>query len=116
MCHALIIEDEAVIAFHIADVVEQAGARSIAFAQTELEAVSAAMARKPDIIVSDVNLLTGNGPDAVTSIRLRVGRVPAVFITGNPEALAGYDHDGLMGKPFKEERLRQTVARLAVPR
>jgi CheY-like chemotaxis protein len=114
MCHALVIEDEAVIAFHIGDVVEQAGATTISYAQTELEAVSAAMEHKPDIIVSDVRLLTGTGPAAVTSIRLRVGRVPAIFITGNPEALAGYDHDGLMEKPFEADRLRATVARLAV--
>lgn len=98
MCHALIIEDEAVIAFHIADIIEQGVAKSIAFTQTELEALSAAMQRGPDIIVSDVKLLTGSGPDAVTSIRLRMGRVSAVFITGNPEALDGYDHDGLDGK------------------
>lgn len=113
MCHALIIEDEAVIAFHIADIIEQGVAKSIAFTQTELEALSAAMQRGPDIIVSDVKLLTGSGPDAVTSIRLRMGRVSAVFITGNPEALDGYDHDGLMEKPFADERLRQTFADLA---
>ena len=113
MCHALIIEDEALVAFHIADVVEEAGAKSIAFAQTELEAVSAALQRKPDIIVSDVKLLTGTGPDAVTSIRQQVGRIPAIFITGNPEALDGYDHDGVMEKPLIAQRLKQEVARLA---
>ncbi|MEW9856532.1 response regulator [Novosphingobium sp. M1R2S20] len=114
MCHALIIEDEAVIAFHIGDLVEQAGAKSISYAQTELEAVSAAMDRKPDIIVSDVKLLTGNGPDAVTSIRRRLGRVPTIFITGNAEALHGYDYDGLMDKPFEEDRFRATIARFVI--
>jgi len=114
MCHALVIEDEAVIAFHIGDVVEQAGATTVSYAQTELEAVSAAMEHRPDIIVSDVRLLTGTGPDAVTSIRLRVGRVPAIFITGTPEALDGYDHDGLMEKPFEADRLKAIVTRLAV--
>lgn len=113
MCHALVIEDEAVIAFHIGDLVEQAGATTVSYAQTELEAVSAAMERKPDVIISDVKLLTGTGPAAVTSIRLRVGRVPAIFITGNPEALDGYDHDGVMEKPFQEDRLKATVARFA---
>jgi CheY-like chemotaxis protein len=113
MCHALIIEDEPLIAFHIGDVVEAAGARSIAYAQTELEAISAAMERKPDIIVSDVKLATGTGPDAVTSIRAQVGRVPAIFITGNPEALDAYDHDGVMQKPFQADRLKQQVARFA---
>lgn len=114
MCHVLVIEDEAVIAFHIGDVVEQAGAKTVAYAQTELEAVSAALEQRPNIIVSDVRLLTGTGPDAVTSIRLQVGRVPAIFITGNPEALAGYDHDGVMEKPFEADRLKATVARLAL--
>lgn len=113
MCHALVIEDEAVIAFHIGDAVEQAGVTTISYAQTELEAVSAAMAHKPDIIVSDVRLLTGSGPDAVTSIRQRVGRIPAIFITGNPEALDGYDHDGVMVKPFQADLLKETVARFA---
>jgi len=114
LCQVLIIEDEPVITFHISDVVEEAGATSVTFAQTELEALSAAMERRPDVIVSDVRLLTGTGPDAVTSIRLRVGRVPAIFITGNPEALEGYDHDGVLGKPFKSDRLEQQVERLAV--
>lgn len=113
MCHALIIEDEPIIAFHIGDLVEEAGATTISYAQTELEAVSAAMEHKPDFIVSDVRLLTGTGPQAVTSIRLRMGRVPAIFITGNPEALDGYDHDGLMEKPFEADRLKATVARFA---
>ncbi|RYD21356.1 MAG: response regulator [Spirochaetia bacterium] len=111
MCHLLIIEDEAMIAFHIADVVEQAGASSIAIAQTEREAVSAAMEHKPDIIVSDVRLLTGTGPDAVTSIRLHLGHIPVIFITGNPEALNGYDYDGLLPKPFQVQRLKEELAR-----
>lgn len=114
MCHALIIEDEPVIAFHIADVVEDAGARSVSIAQTELEAVSAALQRKPDFIISDVRLLTGSGPQAVTSIRLQIGRVPTLFITGTPEALEGYDHDGVMQKPFQAEQLKQMVQRIAV--
>lgn len=113
MCHALIIEDEPIIAFHIGDLVEQAGAMTISYAQTELEAVSAALEHKPDIIVSDMRLLAGSGRDAVTSIRLRVGHVPAIFITGNPEALEGDDHDGLMEKPFEEDRLKAIVARFA---
>lgn len=113
MCHALIIEDEAVIAFHIADVVETVGAKTIAFAQTELEAVSAAMERKPDIIVSDVKLLTGTGPDAVASIRARFGRVPVIFVTGNPEIVADFDYDELLEKPIEVDHLRSSVRRFA---
>jgi len=89
LCHVLIIGDEPVIAFHIGDVVEEAGATSVTFAQTELEALRAAMARRLDIIVSDVSLLTGTGPDAVTSIRLCVGRVPAISSLETPRLSIG---------------------------
>jgi CheY-like chemotaxis protein len=114
MCHALIIEDEPIIAFHIADLVEEAGAKSVAFAQSELEALSAALDHTPDIIISDVRLLSGSGPAAVTSIRHRVGNVPAIFITGTPEALKGYDHDGVMEKPVVAARLKQEVTRIVM--
>jgi DNA-binding NarL/FixJ family response regulator len=61
MWHPLIIEDEALVAFHVGNVVAQAGPRSVSFARTCLEAVGAAMERRPEIIVSDVELLTGPG-------------------------------------------------------
>jgi len=81
--------------------VEEAGAKSVAFARTELEALGAALRQIPDIIVSDVNLLSGTGPDAVT---------------GNPEALQDYDHDGVMEKPLIATELKQEIARLTIRR
>lgn len=68
MCHALVIEDEFLIAEHIAALAEDADATSIDFANCEVGAISMAHNRKPDIILSDVKLRTGTGPAAVQAI------------------------------------------------
>lgn len=85
MCHVLIIEDECLIAEHIAALAEDGGATSVRIAATEQDAVDAARDRPPSIILSDVRLLEGTGPGAVTAIRRALGPVPVIFITGTPE-------------------------------
>ena len=85
MCHVLIIEDEALVALLIQDALEEAGATSFAFAMTQEEAVAAARHRTPALITSDVKLLHGTGPRAVTEILAGLGPVPVLFITATPE-------------------------------
>lgn len=85
MCHVLIIEDEILVAMLIQDVLEEEGATSFAFAATQEEAVAAARARPPALITSDVKLLNGTGPHAVTEILAQLGPVPVLFITATPE-------------------------------
>jgi CheY-like chemotaxis protein len=85
MCHVLVIEDDFLIAIHITALVEEAGATSVAVADTEQGAIDAARDRKPDIIMSDVKLALGTGPLAVQAIILEHGAVPVIFITGSPE-------------------------------
>lgn len=86
MCHVLIIEDEWLIAEHLAFLAEKAGATSIATASTEAGAVQAAHERMPDVILSDVNLFVGTGPGAVQTIAASLGKIPVIFITATPEA------------------------------
>jgi CheY-like chemotaxis protein len=85
MCHVLIIEDEWLIAEHLAGLAEDAGATLIGIATTEREAIEAARERRPDIILSDVRLQEGTGPSAVAAIRCKQGEIPVIFITGTPE-------------------------------
>jgi len=66
--HALIIEDEPLIALLIEDHLRAAGYLSVDFAVTEAEAVAAAGRRCPDLITSDVRLATGCGIAAVEAI------------------------------------------------
>lgn len=113
MCHALIIEDEPLIALHIADLAEEAGAASVGLAQTEAAAIDAASEQKPDIILSDVHLLIGTGPSAVATIRRELGEIPVIFITATPDALKGFDpRTVVMVKPFDGESLIREFARL----
>jgi two-component system, response regulator PdtaR len=87
MCHVLIIEDDWLIADHIAQLVEAVGALSIDMAGTEDEAVAQAALHAPDVIISDVNLGTGGtGPVAVDRIIAVIGERPVMFVTGEPRA------------------------------
>jgi CheY-like chemotaxis protein len=113
MCHTLVIEDEPLIAFHMADIAEEAGATSVDFADTESGAVAAALVRKPDIILSDVNLLVGTGPAAVVAIHGEMGQVPVIFITASPEECKPCDAPAVvMSKPLQREHLLSEFARL----
>lgn len=106
MCHVLIIEDEWLLAEYIADIAERAGATSIDTADTEAGAVLAAVARKPDIILSDVILITGTGPHAVRTITERAGPIPVIFITGTPDACEPCDPPSVVfGKPINERAM-----------
>lgn len=85
MCHVLVIEDEWIVAEHLSIVAEDAGATSMAVAATERDAVGAARARRPDLILSDVRLAEGAGPAAVASIIREHGPTHVIFVTGTPE-------------------------------
>ena len=74
------------IAMLLQDLLEEAGATSFAFAATEQDAVALAIRQPPSIITSDVRLLEGTGPRAVEQIQQRIGAMPVVFITANPDA------------------------------
>ncbi len=87
MCHVLIIEDDWLIADHIAQLIEAAGASSVDMADTEDDAVAQALSHPPEVIISDVNLKAGgNGPDAVKRIVAALGERPVLFVTGEPRA------------------------------
>jgi CheY-like chemotaxis protein len=84
MCHVLIIEDEPLIAMLLREILEDEGATSFAFADTQAGALAAAMSRPPALITSDVRLLAGTGPLAVSAIQKELGDIPVIFITGTP--------------------------------
>ena len=105
MCHVLIIEDDVLAAMDIRAVLARSGATSFSFADTEREAVASARESRPEVIVSDVLLSSGFGPDAVRSIHAEHGVIPAIFITGTPEQCRGCDPEAVLEKPFSTDRL-----------
>jgi CheY-like chemotaxis protein len=101
MCHVLIIEDEALVAMDLQNVLSEAGATSFAFASSETEAVEQACARLPHVMTSDVQLLSGTGPAAVAIIRNRLGMIPVLFVSGNPADCGRQGpRDTVFSKPF----------------
>lgn len=111
--HALIIEDESLIAVAIEDALRDCGFTSFDFAVSAEEAVIAAARKCPDLITADVELRPGFGITAVQSIcseRL----IPALFITGAPgEVRIRMPGHSLVEKPFSAERIMD-VTRLTL--
>lgn len=101
--HALIIEDEALIALAIEDALRDCGFASVEFAASTQEAVAAATRRCPDLITADVRLRPGCGIDAVQSI-CSERPIPVLFITGSPaEVRMRMPSHALIQKPFSAE-------------
>ena len=108
MCHVLIIEDEALIAMDLQQLLESEGATSFDFAETQDEAVAAALGRRPDVITSDVKLAEGTGPAAIAAIHRRLGVIPVIFITGTPADCTPCEPPGvILTKPVNARAVRE---------
>ena len=114
MCHVLVIEDDAIAAEDIRSTLAHSGASSFSFADTENEAVACARETPPKVIVSDVMLSSGFGPEAVRAIRAEHGPIPAIFITGTPDQCHDCDPAMILEKPFSPARLA-ALFRSAMP-
>ena len=113
MCHVLIIEDEPLVAMSIQDILTSEGATSFDIVDTEEDAVAAAAAHEPDIITSDVKLLEGTGPAAVSKIHQRHGAIPVIFITASPAECKPCNPPGLIvTKPFSADAITTAFHRL----
>jgi len=114
MCHVLIIEDEALIAIDLQEMLLSAGATTFSFAETEHEAVAAARLQRPDVITSDVVLREGSGPRAVETIQNEMGPLPVIFITATPEACVSCDPAArVLGKPVMDMAVRAAFQAVA---
>jgi DNA-directed RNA polymerase specialized sigma24 family protein len=100
----LIIEDEPLIAFDLEGLVESLGHRVLGIARTHDEAVSLVKAKRPGLILADIQLADGSsGLDAVNEL-LKGFEVPVIFITAYPERfLTGERPEPafLIAKPFQ---------------
>jgi len=109
----LIIEDEPLIAIDIQMLAEELGHRVVAIARTRDEAITAAKATPPGLILADIQLADGSsGLDAVNQI-LHDFEVPVIFITAYPERfLTGTPPEPafLITKPFGTDSLKAVIS------
>lgn len=115
----LIVEDDFLVAEHLAAVVRTLGHNVTDVTATAEEAVTAAARRPPDLVLADVELgAATSGIDAIAAIRTR-DHVPAVYVTAFPERVTAVDHGDptfVVAKPFDEQRLKLAmVAALGTP-
>jgi CheY-like chemotaxis protein/DNA-directed RNA polymerase specialized sigma24 family protein len=83
----LIIEDEPLISLDLSEIVESLGHGVTAVARTAEQAVEAAAASRPGLVLADIQLADGSsGLDAVRDILARFA-VPVIFVTSFPERL-----------------------------
>ncbi len=110
----MVIEDEAIIAMDISDIVTGIGHRVTGVARTRRQAVELAGREIPDLILADIQLAdNSSGIDAVNDILAGFPDIPVIFITAFPERLLTGEKPEpafLITKPFSEEQLRSAVS------
>lgn len=109
----LVIEDEPIIALDIAGILKDMGHDVIGVAATSDQAIALAKARKPSLVLADVQLEDGStGIDAAARI-LEMLSVPVVFVTAYPERLLTGERIEpafLVAKPFEPQTLEVAVS------
>ena len=87
--HALIIEDEMLIALEVESLLHEFGFSSCDIADNPEDALRLALARRPDLMTADLRIVGGTGIEAVDAITAHLGPIPHVYVTGNPDMLQG---------------------------
>lgn len=107
----LVVEDNAMIALYLGEIVEDMGHKVCATACTEAGAVAAAFESRPDLIIIDAWLDHGSGAAAVARI-IGKGFVPHIFVACDAR------NDGplhprsiVVQKPFVEADIARAVDR-----
>ncbi len=110
----MVIEDEALIAMDITDIVTDMGHTVTGVARTHAEAVELGLTTPPDLILADIQLAdNSSGIAAVNALLARLGAVPVVFITAFPDRLLTGEKPEpafLITKPFTAEQVRSAVS------
>jgi CheY-like chemotaxis protein len=106
----LVIEDEAIVAMLIGDVIEGIGHVVAGVADTAADAIQLAGDEQPDLALCDIKLLGGDsGLDVAAA--LKPLNIPCVFISGNcpaPEVGQGLAI-GCVMKPFRPGTVEDAI-------
>lgn len=107
----VIVEDDGLSAMDLADLLIEMGHDVRAIAQTEDEAIAAAIRSEPDLMIVDGNLIEGSGVSAMRRI-LTHGFVPHFFVTGEPSRRSGLSPTAIViAKPFTMRDLAKGIAK-----
>lgn len=109
--HALIIEDEMLIALEVESLLHDLGFQSCDIADNPADAVKCALARRPDLVTADVRILNGTGVEAMEAIVRKLGPIPHVYVTGNADMIVGRTNAPIVDKPLSHQALAAACER-----
>lgn len=109
--HALIIEDEMLIALEVESLLRDFGFESCDIVDNPGDAVKSALAHRPDLVTADIRILGGTGIDAMVAITDRLGPVPHIYVTGNADMLTGKTAAPVVDKPLSRRALAEACER-----
>lgn len=110
--HALIIEDEILIALEVQGMLEDLGYTSFDLAVSPAEALTSAKARRPDLITADLRIVGGTGLEAVRAITAVLGMIPVVYVTANADMLREEGAPVVVEKPIAWPALAAACGRV----
>lgn len=105
----LLVEDDALIAIVLAEILDDMGHAIAGIEATEAGAVHAAARVRPDLMIVDASLREGSGIDAVATI-LQSDAIPHVFMSGE-EVPATCPPAVTLQKPFMRRDLARAIDR-----
>lgn len=109
MRHALVIEDNYLVAMMIGEELVDHGYKSVEIAASQEQAIEMATARRPDLITVDDKLDSGTGVETIREI-CREQALPVVFITAEPGAIKKWIPDAIIvPKPFSRPQLTAAI-------
>ena len=110
----LIVEDERLIALHLEMLVTELGYEVCGIAVSDLEAIAAAAAHHPDVVLMDVRLADGgSGLDVARKI-YAAHSLRCIFLSGNLDektrrSLEPFEPIGFVDKPILPAVLRSAL-------
>jgi CheY-like chemotaxis protein len=116
--HALVIEDEPLVALLIQETLFDAGFVSVDCVAAVEEAQRSFARQHPDLVTADIRL--PNGLDGLElALKLVAGTsIPVIAITGTTHLVSGRHQVQVVAKPFKEHDLLRAIsaAGISLPR
>jgi two-component system, response regulator PdtaR len=112
----LIVEDQMLIAWHLSDLVEEAGHRVLAIARNPAEAMEAAARQRPDFAFMDVRLHGDSSGLEAARMLFECWGVRSIYISANLDPVTRAEAEqwqplGFIGKPFLPAEVRATLER-----
>ena len=112
-----VIEDEPLVAAHIAHIATQMGHTVIGQAVTHERAVAACLENPPRLLLADVQLADGSsGAEAAHEIR-QTHDIPVIFITAYPQNLllgSQGEPTYLIPKPFRPDTVKAVISQALI--